>query len=418
MTTHNTYLTAKNVKDELIQDSRKGSDMLIELVRTTSNNISLHKKSILLKSMLNSSETAEQREKVINEMISLANEIEDGQYPDEIRAGEDDSKRNYFLQKGVSKRTLIDCENVGKVYTSSKQIVDEFRLQDVNISLRLGEITGLVGENGNGKTTLLKILTGELKPSSGKISYYIDENKPSQTNWPNIKKNIAFLPQTLTPINGNIEDALHLTAAIHGIKGSQNKLETEYIIHRLGLMNHVYKKWDKLSGGYQLRFSLARLLLQKPKVLILDEPLANLDINTQNLLLNDLRDISKSISNPVSIILSSQHLEEVESVSDKMILLSAGKILYYGPTASIGELRHENTYEIKSSLSKDEIKNRLASFQFRSITHTGFSFLITTEKEMGMSIFAKMLLDSNVPITYLCDISNTTRKIILKLNQN
>src|SRR5690606_29231484 len=87
-------------------------------------------------------------------------------------------------------------------------------------------------------------------------------------------------------------------------------------------------QWSELSSGYKMRFELARTFLRKPKILLLDEPLANLDVLAQQLILEDLKNLSQSISNPLGIVLSSQQLFEVEKVSDKILFLKNGAPIY------------------------------------------------------------------------------------------
>ena len=87
---------------------------------------------------------------------------------------------------------------------------------------------------------------------------------------------------------------LHYEAAIHGVGRADNEREVDFIVERLGFRGELDKEWHELSGGFRLRFALARALVWKPKLLILDEPLANLDFITQQIVLNDLRHLTDS----------------------------------------------------------------------------------------------------------------------------
>ena len=141
--------------------------------------------------------------------------------------------------------------------------------------------------------------------------------------WYQIKKQIAYVPQELPAWYGNLKDNLHYSAATHSVFREKNEQEVNYILHRLGLISFLDSKWSELSGGYKLRFSLAKALVWKPKILILDEPLANLDKRAQLVFLNNIKDFSSRYN--LCVILSSQHIEEVELIADKLMYLKNGK---------------------------------------------------------------------------------------------
>ncbi len=173
--------------------------------------------------------------------------------------------REIFFKQQEKKQdniqTVVKGVNIGKVY-KSKGI--KFCLSPIDLELNLGEITAVVGENGNGKTTLLRMLAGDLAISEGELSYpLLTEN--SQKDWYYIKQNIAYLPQELPKWYGSLMNNLHFTATIHGIKGDDNIREVSWMIYRLGLEEYRKAKWSEISSGYKTRFSLARALVWKPK---------------------------------------------------------------------------------------------------------------------------------------------------------
>jgi ABC-2 type transport system ATP-binding protein len=406
-----THSDAAAVKDALQRDPSHGSDMLIEFASKRKKN--LYFQAILLKSRLNRFVSNEDQAAVIKEMIALADAIEQTEIPTvkNVEVKEDTAKREKYLERGILKKVVFECNSIYKRYKG-------FELQNVNLSLRLGEVTGIVGENANGKTTLLKIISGELLQDEGNVKYYFEGNEPDELNWSNIKRQVGYLPQELAPVNGTVVNNLRITASSHNIRGKANRLEVDYLLYRLGLDVHKDKTWKELSGGYRLRFALARILVRKPKLIVLDEPLANLDIVAQNILLNDLRDIANSINNPICVVLSSQSLEEVESVSDNMVVLSRGKILFNGATSSVGGMRTENWFEIRSPLSSDQFKAMFAAFGYSKFQNNGFSYLITAPLDKNLDSVLDYVLSKSIPVTYISDISNTTKKIILELNVN
>ncbi len=274
---------------------------------------------------------------------------------------------NRFFKKKANKESLQETpipndlvlvgDNLIKNYNRSN-----FHLKAYNIELRLGEITGLVGENATGKTTLLKILAGELAPDKGAVNYPLFDPK-GRKDWTDLKMRIAYVPQELTPWEGALLENLAFEAARHGIKGQKNKDAVDYIIERLGLSLHTDKTWAELSGGYKLRFALAKALIWQPQLLILDEPLAYLDIKTQSIVLSDLRNLAKSLKNPLACLISSQHLHETESVADQMWFMRDGVLENLGSTKDFNRERDYNLFELSCSLSFLQFEQQLAELK-------------------------------------------------------
>ena len=284
-----------------------------------------------------------------------------------------------------------------------------FTLPDIDLDLKLGEISGIVGENGNGKTTLLRIVAGDLEASSG-IIQYPRFNLP-EGDWYRIKQNIAFIPQALPVWQGFLKENLHFTAAIHGIKGAENEDRVNFIIHRLGLTKYEDALWSEISSGYKLRFELARALVWNPGLLIIDEPLANLDINTQQVFLQDLRYLADSTQNPMSILLSSQHLHEVESIADNIIFIKNGEALYNGRMADFGQDRSENLYELITSLTKMEVQAKLSHLENVRVEDVGRNLIIHTPLTMDANILLGEVVGAGISVEYFRNISTSTLKL-------
>ncbi|WP_341527374.1 ABC transporter ATP-binding protein [Nostoc sp. UHCC 0302] len=311
-------------------------------------------------------------------------------------------------QKSIYNSSIVfQCDQIYKTYKSRSV---KFQLSNINVSLKLGEITAIVGENGNGKTTLLRIIAGKLAPSTGELRYPCLTLK-KKTDMYSIKQQIAYIPQELLPWEGLLFDNLHFAAAIHGFTGQDNEDEVEFITLRLGLEQYKKAKWTEISGGYKMRFALAKALISKPKLMILDEPLANLDINTQLLFLQDLRDLANSISEPKSIIVSSQNLYEIENIADNIIFIKDGQTLYNGSVKNFGDDRTENSYEINCNQSKEEIEDLLEKVNYKRIEKVGNGFIIHTHRDVGSNYLLKVFLEQGISLKYFRDISKSTRKL-------
>ncbi|MEL6671929.1 MAG: ABC transporter ATP-binding protein [Bacteroidota bacterium] len=284
-----------------------------------------------------------------------------------------------------------------------------FELPRLDLELNLGEITGIVGENGNGKTTLLRIVAGDLAIDGGDVSYPC--LPAEQGDWYTIKQHIAFIPQSLKSWPGLLKENLHFTAAIHGIRGAENEAIVDFMIHRLGLTQYEQATWKEISSGYKLRFELARALVRKPSLLIIDEPLANLDINTQEIFLQDLRYLADSIRNPLSVLISSQHLHEVESIADNIIFMKNGEALYNGKMQEFGQDRSENIFELGTQLSRKVVEERMMPLGILSVEDTGRHLILHTPLDFDNARVMAKLVEANIPVEYFRDISKSTLKL-------
>ncbi len=224
---------------------------------------------------------------------------------------------DFQLKDKFSGSTLVEAKKIAKKFRGGK-----FQLNGVDIQVNQGDIWGIVGENGNGKTTLLRILAKELSSDSGELNFDLGEKFNSDYD---LRCKLIYVPQRTKKWYGPLLDNLRFTAAHYGLHGERNDLTVQLFILRFGLWQYKDLNWNQLSSGYKMRFELARTFLRAPKLLLLDEPLANLDVLAQQTVLDDLRHLAQSISNPIGIILSSQQLFEVEKISEKVLFLKNGQ---------------------------------------------------------------------------------------------
>ncbi len=292
---------------------------------------------------------------------------------------------------------LISAENISKKYNNGS-----FSLKPINLSVDTGDVLGVVGENGNGKTTLLRCLAGQLGLNNGVIRYHLLENPDAYA----IKNHIAFIPQRIPKWYGMLKDNLHFSAAIAGIHGDKNNLMVDFMLERLNLSGYAHLNWDQISSGYRTRFEIARILLQKPRLLILDEPLANLDINAQQTILNDLIFMAKGAHNPMGIILSSQQLHEVEKVADSVIFIKQGNCIYKSSDAE-GQIT-SNAVEFETKANRESIISLFGEGKIELQFNGGFYTIISATLS-SQEIIGKMI-DAKIPVTYFRDITYSTKR--------
>lgn len=297
---------------------------------------------------------------------------------------------------------LFTAKHISKSYGHNR-----FQLQDVSFSLASGKISGVVGENGNGKTTLLRIVAGDLAYDSGDIKYF-GENNVDFIGWEGIKSRIAYIPQRIPRWYGGLRDNLIFQASIRGIKGQKADTLIDELVEKLALGDYIHLKWKEISTGYRLRFQLAKMLISSPDLLVLDEPIANLDINAQNKFLSDLRNIVSEPDRNVSVILSSQQLHEIENVADSVLFLKAGKLVYAGEVDKIGEERTENEFEIQGDFDEVFLKQLFDDIKINKMAKT---FHVKLPLNIGADVFLKTVIEQKKSITYFRDISSSTRKL-------
>ncbi|MDR2121505.1 MAG: ABC transporter ATP-binding protein [Flavobacteriaceae bacterium] len=313
----------------------------------------------------------------------------------------------FLSQKSVKvPDLLLEVKNLKKSYSTSS-----FSLGLINIRISEGEILGLVGENGNGKTTLLRVLCGELQPTEGIISYHFDYKDIYE-----LRTQLIYVPQRTDVWYGSMLDNLRFTASSYGVKAEENELLVELIIARMGLRNYRNLSWKNLSSGYKMRFELARMLLRKPKLLLIDEPLANLDILAQQTVLDDFKFIAKSPFRPLGIVLSSQQLYEVEKTSDQVIFLKQGEPKNLkSENAETGKegLFDDFIVEFESEWTQEQLHKTLSSLRLSKLQYNGGAYIAYFPNAVSMNNFLQIIVDENIPVKYLRDISGSTRRFFV-----
>jgi ABC-2 type transport system ATP-binding protein len=295
------------------------------------------------------------------------------------------------------KYPLINADKISKTYSGGN-----FSLKPISLAINTGNVLGVVGENGNGKTTLLRCLAGQLALNNGEIKYHLLQ-KPDHYA---IKNHIAFIPQRIPKWYGRLKDNLHFSASIAGVYGAKNDLMVNFMLERLNLSHYAHLTWNQISSGYRTRFEIARILLQKPRLLILDEPLANLDINAQQTILTDLIFMAKGAHNPMGIILSSQQLHEVEKVADTVIFIKQGNCLYSSNDRE--EKITSNAVEFETTADRDSIINLFGGANIELQFNGGFYTIISSALS-AQEIIGKMIA-AGIAVTYFRDITYSTKR--------
>lgn len=238
----------------------------------------------------------------------------------------------------------------------SKMFGNFMAVKNVSFTAKVGEVVGFLGPNGAGKTTTMKMLTGFLSPTEGKVLVNgIDmEVEPIKG-----KQLIGYLPEGV-PIyqDMSVLEFLLFIATIRGFTGKEQNKRVAYIIEKIGLDGVLGQTIETLSKGYKCRVGLAQALLHDPKVIILDEPTDGLDPNQKQ----EVRNLIKAIAKDKVIIISTQLLEEVEAICDRVIIINKGKIVVDSTSLALMERsKHYNMVNmtVEKTVLAEEIVHRL-----------------------------------------------------------
>ncbi len=281
-------------------------------------------------------------------------------------------------------------------------------MSNINLALNQGEITGIVGENGNGKTTLLRIIAGELDIDSGHIQYQGRPILPAE--WRQFKESISYIPQRIPRWFGYLRTNLIFQASIHDIPAHEIDDRLTQLLDELGLMKYANLKWTEISTGYRLRFQLAKMLISKPKLLVLDEPIANLDVKAQDKFLSDLQRIVSQAQFKTAVVLSSQQLHQVESFSDNIVFIQNGDIRYSGKVDDVGQGRTTNSFELSGNTNELDLLDLFGDLILSS-NSKGKVITLETKIELDRDRLMRSIMDKNISITYFRDISSSTKKM-------
>lgn len=244
----------------------------------------------------------------------------------------------------MSQELLIQADHLHRYYAKHHAV------NDVSLTLQRGEILGLLGQNGAGKSTTMQMLTGNISPSSGTILI----NNLSLAEQPvKAKQQIGYLPE-VPPlyIDMRVTEYLTFCARLHDLSGKQIKPSVTQAIRRCGLEKMQMRLIANLSKGYQQRVGIAQAIVHEPEVIILDEPTVGLD----PIQIQDIRQLIRELAKDHSVILSTHILQEVEAICDRVQIISEGKTVFVD---SLEALKNQQNEKIPAGSSLEKIFTQL-----------------------------------------------------------
>lgn len=206
----------------------------------------------------------------------------------------------------------------------SKRYKNILAVDALDLAVEQGELFALLGVNGAGKTTAIKMLSCLTRPTGGE-AWLGGKSILSQTG--EVKQRIGVSPQeTAVAPNLTAEENLLLMCGAHGFSKEKSRQKAAELAAQLGLAPVLYRRAGKLSGGWQRRLSIAMALVSQPEILFLDEPTLGLDVLARS----DLWDTVRSLKGRITIVLTTHDLEEAEALSDRVGVMKDGRLLALG----------------------------------------------------------------------------------------
>ncbi len=237
----------------------------------------------------------------------------------------------------------LHIKNLSKTYANGTQALDH-----VSLTVEAGDFFALLGANGAGKTTLIGILTGLVIKSSGEVRIF---EQSIESEFSRIKKMVGVVPQEMNfNIFEKVQDILMTQAGYYGIPRKQAVHRAEELLHRLGLWEQRYKVSRQLSGGMKRRLMIARALMHQPKLLILDEPTAGVDVELRHGMWDYLKQLNQQ---GITILLTTHYLEEVEQMCRHAAMIKEGRLVKCDKVDNLLKIIDKEPF----ILTVDEVRN-------------------------------------------------------------
>ena len=240
---------------------------------------------------------------------------------------------------------MISVSNLSRSYGSTLAV------SDVSFEITSGEVVGLLGHNGAGKTTIMKMITGFIEPSSGSVEV---DGLALGENTVGIQKKIGYLPENC-PVwpEMRVTDYLIYQAKLHLVEEAMIGSLVSEAIEKTRLTEKATARIDTLSRGYRQRVGVAQALLHKPDILILDEPTNGLDPNQ----ILQMRELIKELAKSSTVIVSTHVLQEVQAICERVLIMRGGELVL---DSKIKDLQSDNKIIFNFQPSESDVTTMLS----------------------------------------------------------
>ena len=288
---------------------------------------------------------------------------------------------------------MITAEGLTRYYGKTLAV------EDVSFAISPGEIVGLLGHNGAGKSTILKLISGALEPNEGEV--FIDGlsmNLDSQE----LTSKIGYLPESLPLyMDMQVVDYLDYMASVRGLKGQEARDAVVQSMQTTELIERAFERIDRLSRGFKQRVGVAQAILHEPKYVILDEPTNGLD-PSQTLA---MRGLLKRLSEKSAVLVSTHVLQEVNAVCDRVLILRAGKLVIDQPLETLSA---SSSLLLSTSAPEDAVSGVVAGvhwIQSLARAQDGEGYRLTLgdggidQQEARIAELVRELVGAGVPVS-------------------
>ena len=309
----------------------------------------------------------------------------------------------------MNKKNVLYVKDLNKTYSknSSKSVQ---AIKNLNLEVNEGEIFGLLGPNGAGKSTFINILAGTTLKTSGEVNIWgfdLDVN-PRQA-----RASIGIVPQEVnidpffTPRN-----ILEFQAGMYGIKKKDRITDT--ILKLVALEKQAKSYTRALSGGMKRRLLVAKALVHKPPIIILDEPTAGVDVELRSNLWKSVKQLNKQ---GVTIILSTHYLSEAEEMCDRIGILNKGNLVALDTTKNL--LKRIQTKVVKFSVNKKVDINNDSLKSINILSNEENELVVSYEKNsLNISEIIKFINEKNIKISDISTDDANLEDVFIRLTKN
>ena len=309
----------------------------------------------------------------------------------------------------MNKKNVLYVKNLNKTYSKSRSKSVQ-AIKNLNLEVKEGEIFGLLGPNGAGKSTFINILAGTTIKTSGEVNVWgfnLDKN-PRQ-----VRASIGIVPQEVnvdpffTPRN-----LLELQAGMYGIRKKDRITDT--ILKLVSLEKQAGSYTRALSGGMKRRLLVAKALVHKPPIIILDEPTAGVDVELRNNLWDNVKQLNKQ---GVTIILTTHYLNEAEEMCDRIGILNKGNLVALDTTKNL--LKKIQTKIVKFLIDKKVSIDNSSLKSINVLTSEANELTISYEKNaLNISQIIDFINNQNVKILDISTDDGDLEDVFIRLTKN
>lgn len=301
-------------------------------------------------------------------------------------------------------QVALSIQGLQKTYTNQLKA-----LKGINLQVEQGDFFALLGSNGAGKTTAIGIICGLLNKTAGDIKVLgFDQNTHSNE----IKRLIGLMPQefNFNPFEP-IEEILINQAGYHGISRADSRAQAEIVLKRMQLWDKRFDMAKSLSGGMKRRLMLARALIHQPKILILDEPTAGVDVEIRRSMWAYLKELNRE---GMTIILTTHYLEEAESLCRNIAILNEGEVV---EQTSMKKLLSKVAHQVIILESTDFLPEKIKEDGFECKRLDDYSLQVVLGSDINITDVLQNLAKQGVSVDHVRSAQNRLETLFLRLTQ-